>query len=124
MTLSLTYILTLKVDFHPMLTDQKARDDHKIEIGQQVLSGESNGLSVWLDVEAFDHGYVPAKGSGVFMVVNHHGDKPILNSGRIKLQVGIMIFVPQCNNNLVNPSLARTQMCRSLLVSPRHQMMP
>ena len=107
-----------------MLTTQKDRDEAKIEIGQQVLSGESNGLSVWLDVEMFDHGYVPAKGSGVFMVVNHHGDKPILNSGRIKLQVGIMSFVPECNNNLRNSSLAQTQMCRSLRVSPGHQTMP
>ena len=32
-------------------------------------------------------------GSGVFMVVNHHGDKPILNSGRIKLQVTFMTEV-------------------------------
>ena len=107
-----------------MLRSPKDKDEHKIEIGQQVLSGESNGLSVWLDVEMFDHGYVPAKGSGVFMVVNHHGDKPILNSGRIKLQVDIMIFVLQCNNNLRNPSLAPTQMCRSLRVSLKHQKMP
>ena len=28
------------------------------------------------------------EGSGVYMVVNHHGDKPILNSGRVKLQPG------------------------------------
>ena len=84
--------MIVKVDFHPLLTEQKDRDDYKIELGQQVLSGESNGLSVWLDVEQYDHGYVPAKGSGVFMFVNHHGDKPILNSGRIKLQVGILVI--------------------------------
>ena len=53
-----------------------------------MLSGESNGLTVFLDVETYDHGYNPAKASGVYLVVNHHGDKPILNSGRIKLQPG------------------------------------
>ena len=75
------------VDFQPGLTDAEARDNYKIKLGDKVLSGEKNGLSVTLDVEQYDTGYVPAKGSGVFMVVNHHGDKPILNSGRIKLQV-------------------------------------
>ena len=27
-------------------------------------------------------------GTGVYIVVNHHGDKPILNSGRIKIEPG------------------------------------
>ena len=31
-------------------------------MGSEVLSGESNGLNILLDVETFDHGYVPAKG--------------------------------------------------------------
>ena len=70
-----------------------------------MYSGESNGLTIYLDIEAHDHGYLPAKGqillvvyniillpyiilgSGVLMVVNHHGDKPILSSGRVKLEV-------------------------------------
>ena len=79
------------VDFHAELTDQRARDNYRIKLGDKVLSGERNGLTVILDVEHYDHGYVPAKGSGVFMVVNHHGDKPILNSGRIKLKVSSLM---------------------------------
>jgi len=90
------------VDFNPKLKDTAARDRYKIELGSEVLSGESNGLNVLLDVETFDYGYVPAKGSGVFMVVNHHGDKPILNSGRIKLQPGTDTDVQ------INPSFTTT----------------
>ena len=76
------------VDFNPALSTPKDRDDYKIDLGSEVLSGESNGLTVFFDVETYDHGYVPAKASGISLVVNHHGDKPILNSGRIKLQPG------------------------------------
>ena len=50
------------VDFNPNLPTPKEKDEYKIELGQKVLSGESNGLTVILDVETFDHGYVPAKG--------------------------------------------------------------
>ena len=87
------------VDFQPGL-DLEGRDDYKISLGYSVLSGEKNGLTVTLDVEQYDTGYVPAKGSGVFMVVNHHGDKPILNSGRIKLQVR------SCFNETINQDLS------------------
>ena len=55
--------------------------------GENVYSGHHNGLTVYIDVETYDHAYTPSTGMGVFMVVNHHGDKPILNSGRIKLEV-------------------------------------
>ena len=50
------------VDFHPGLTSNKERDEYKVELGQEVLSGESNGLTVYIDVETYDHGYFPAKG--------------------------------------------------------------
>ena len=50
------------VDFNSKLTDSAAKDAFKIELGSEVLSGESNGLNILLDVETFDHGYVPAKG--------------------------------------------------------------
>ena len=76
------------VDFNPNLRTQQERDAFKIELGGEVLSGESNGLTVYFDVESYDHGYVPAKASGISLVVNHHGDKPILSSDRIKLQPG------------------------------------
>ena len=76
------------VDFNLNLRSQTERDDFKIELGGEVLSGESNGLTVFFDVESYDHGYVPAKASGISLVVNHHGDKPILNADRIKLQPG------------------------------------
>ena len=88
------------VDFQPGLTDVYARDHYKISLGHTVLSGEKNGLTVTLDVEQYDTGYVPAKGSGVFMVVNHHGDKPILNSGRIKLQVRSSCFNETINQDI------------------------
>ena len=59
-----------------------------MSLGEGVFSGEHNGLTVLLDVEAFDHGFNPATGTGVYLVVNHHGDKPILSSGRVDLQPG------------------------------------
>ena len=59
----------------------------KVKLGEGVYSGEHNGLTVLLDVEAYDYGYRPATGTGVYMVLNHHGDKPILSSGRVDLQV-------------------------------------
>ena len=76
-----------KVDFHAELPSQKEKDEYKIVLGDGVYSGHHNGLTVYLDVETYDHAYNPTTGMGVFMVVNHHGDKPILNSGRIKLEV-------------------------------------
>ena len=50
------------VDFNPELPSLKDKDDARVILGSEVLSGESNGLTVILDVETFDHGYVPAKG--------------------------------------------------------------
>ena len=50
------------VDFNSKLTDPAAKNAFKIELGSEVLSGESNGVNILLDVETFDHGYVPAKG--------------------------------------------------------------
>lgn len=61
------------VDFNPNLLTQKEKDDFKIELGSgsEVLSGDKNGLSVILDVETFDHGYVPAKGRYSFYLIDH-----------------------------------------------------
>ena len=53
------------VDFNPSLLTQKEKDEFNIELGSEVLSGDKNGLSVILDVETFDHGYVPAKGNNI-----------------------------------------------------------
>ena len=50
------------MDFRPELATQKEKDDYKIELGQNVYSGHHNGLTVWLDVETWDYGYVPATG--------------------------------------------------------------
>ena len=63
------------------------KSELKVELGEGVYSGEHNGLTVLLDVEAYDYGYSPATGTGVYLVLNHHGDKPILSSGRVDLQV-------------------------------------
>ena len=54
--------IVIKVDFNTNLKTPKERDDYKIELGDDVYSGESNGLTVYLDVEEYDHGYLPAKG--------------------------------------------------------------
>ena len=35
-----------------------------------MYSGESNGLTIYLDIEAHDHGYLPAKGQ-ILLVVNN-----------------------------------------------------
>ena len=55
-------LMLIKVDFNTNLKTPKERDDYKIELGDDVYSGESNGLTVYLDVEEYDHGYLPAKG--------------------------------------------------------------
>ena len=39
-------------------------------LGENVYSGESNGLTIYLDIEAHDHGYLPAKGQ-ILLVVNN-----------------------------------------------------
>ena len=78
-----------QVDFDPSHPDEMERGELKVSLGENVFSGEHNGLTVLLDVESFDHGYSPATGTGVYMVVNPHGEKPILSSGRVDLQVDI-----------------------------------
>ena len=35
-----------------------------------MYSGESNGLTIYLDIEAHDHGYLPAKGRLLLVVYN------------------------------------------------------
>ena len=35
-----------------------------------MYSGESNGLTIYLDVEAHDHGYLPAKSKILLVVYN------------------------------------------------------
>ena len=35
-----------------------------------MYSGESNGLTIYLDIEAHDHGYLPAKGQILLVVYN------------------------------------------------------
>ena len=50
------------VDFNTNLRTQNEKDEFKIELGGNVLSGEANGLTVLLDVETYDHGYTQAKG--------------------------------------------------------------
>ena len=59
---SCSQCIVFKVDFNTNLKTPKERDDYKIELGDDVYSGESNGLTVYLDVEEYDHGYLPAKG--------------------------------------------------------------
>ena len=76
-----------QVDFHPGHLTDTEKSELKVELGEGVYSGEHNGLTVLLDVEAYDYGYSPATGTGVYLVLNHHGDKPILSSGRVDLQV-------------------------------------
>ena len=77
------------MDFNPSHPSEEEKGDIKVRPGEDVFSGEHNGLTALLDVEAFDYGYSPATGTGLYMVVNHHGDKPILSSGRVDLQVNI-----------------------------------
>ena len=82
-----------KVDFHPSLSPPE-RDTFLIPKGENVSSGESNGLSLHIDTESYDHGYAASAGAGVSLVVHHHGDQPILGSGTIKLMVRyIVIFI-------------------------------
>ena len=61
--------ITFKVDFNTNLRTPKERDDYKIELGADVLSGETNGLTVYLDVEEYDHGYLPAKDTVFFSIL-------------------------------------------------------
>ena len=84
-----------QVDFHPDHLTDTEKAELKVELGEGVYSGEHNGLTVLLDVEAYDYGYRPATGTGVYMVLNHHGDKPILSSGRVDLQVLPLHLLPK-----------------------------
>ena len=52
-----------------------------------MTSGDTNGLSLHIDTESYDHGFVASAGAGVSLVVHHHGDQPVLGSGTIKLMV-------------------------------------
>ena len=68
-----------------------------IEKGRLVSSGDTNGLTLHIDTEAYDHGYAASAGAGVSLVVHHHADKPIFSSGTIKLMV---CFIHMYNNNI------------------------
>ena len=76
------------VDFHPTLTPPE-KDLFLIPKGENVTSGDSNGLTLHLDTESYDHGFVASEGSGVSLVVHHHGDQPLLGSGTVKLMVRV-----------------------------------
>ena len=76
-----------QVDFHPTLT-RREKFGFLMSKGENVTSGESNGLALHIDTESYDHGFVASAGAGVSLVVHHHGDQPILGSGTIKLMVG------------------------------------
>ena len=86
----------------------------KIVRGEKTASGDSNGLSLVVDTEAYDHGYAASSGFsrpsgppiyhhqiyqrisplstagvGASAVVHHHGDQPLLMTNRIMLSVRI-----------------------------------
>jgi hypothetical protein len=53
-----------------------------------MASGDTNGLTLTIDTESYDHGFMGSKGAGASMVVHHHGDQPLLSTGnKIKLAV-------------------------------------
>lgn len=55
------------VDFHEELPTQKEKDNYKITLGEGVYSGHSNGLTVYIDVETYDHAYIPSTGHHAYV---------------------------------------------------------
>ena len=52
---------TLQVDFDPSL-DIRSKMTKLLHKGEKVFSGQANGLSLHIDTESYDHGYVPSFG--------------------------------------------------------------
>ena len=51
-----------QVDFNGGL-NPKEKDEYLIPKGVDVTSGETNGIILHLDCEAYDHGYLPSAGT-------------------------------------------------------------
>ena len=49
---------------------QTEKDNYKTKLGK-VLSGEPNGLTLYLDVETYDHGYFLAQGQYWLILFKH-----------------------------------------------------
>ena len=58
----------MQVDFEDDLPTQKERDNYKIELGKNVYSGHHNGLTVYLDVETYDHAFSPSTGEIMIVI--------------------------------------------------------
>ena len=84
-----------------------------IEKGRSVSSGDSNGLTIHIDTEAYDHGYAASAGPGVSVVVHHHADKPIFSSGTTKLMVWysviFLVYVDEFHESITCLLLLLTQ---------------
>ena len=52
----------VQVDFNPSLPTPKEKDEFLIPKGVDVVSGQTNGITLHLDAEAYDHGYTPSAG--------------------------------------------------------------
>ena len=52
-----------KVDFNDFLPSLKEKDEFLIPQGADVISGQTNGITLHLDSEAYDHGYTPSAGN-------------------------------------------------------------
>jgi hypothetical protein len=76
-----------QIDFNPFSSKNMRMIKGQITPTENIASGDTNGLTLTVDTESYDHGYSGSKGAGASMVVHHHGDQPLFFSSKVQLAV-------------------------------------
>ena len=59
-----------------------------VKLPRGVKNGYKNGMTILFDVEQFNSAYYHAKSSGLLLAIHNHREKPIIESGSIRIHAG------------------------------------